>query len=233
MDSRLTSTVEQYLKAIYQLSLRTGNDRVEMGAIAEAMGVAPGTATSMVRHMERKQLVAYQLRKGATLTAHGRILGTRIVRRHRLIEVFLKQILEYDEREVHPDAEVLEHAVSDTFIERIDALMNHPTVDPHGSPIPSKSDIDAAESPYALSACAVGSVHQIARITSDNPQTTADLKKQLLTPGAQIKVIEHNPNLEIIVVKHIPTGAASHLGLHIAASVLVTRADTPHSVRTG
>ena len=132
---KLSNTVEQYLKTIYQQTLR-GKALVEIGMVVEAMGVAPATVTAMMHTLAAAGFIDYQPRRGVELTERGRIEGQRLLRRHRLIETFLERVLGYDLSEVHPDAEALEHAASDTYIDKIDALLNYPTVDPHGSPIP-------------------------------------------------------------------------------------------------
>jgi len=107
-----------------------------MKMLADTMEVSPGTATSMAKHLATLGLVDYQPRQGVILSAAGRSLAIRIVRRHRLIETFLEQVLNYDWSEVHTDAEELEHVVSDRFVERIEALLGYPEFDPHGDPIP-------------------------------------------------------------------------------------------------
>ena len=108
-----------------------------MGKLATAMGVVPGTATTMMEALADSGLVAYEPRGGVRLTRGGaRVLALHVLRRHRLVELFLVQVLGMDWSEVHPEAEELEHAISDKVLERIDTLLGHPSVDPHGDPIP-------------------------------------------------------------------------------------------------
>src|SRR5438046_7748714 len=129
-------TVENYLKALYSEQQRAGDELVSMGKLAGAMGVVPGTATTTVKALADSGLVAYEPRGGVRLTRAGEQLALHVLRRHRLIELFLVKVLGLDWSEVHAEAEELEHAVSDKVLEKIDTLLGHPSVDPHGDPIP-------------------------------------------------------------------------------------------------
>src|SRR5438046_8279 len=129
-------TVENYLKALYSEQQRAGDELVSMGRLASAMGVVPGTVTTMVKALADSGLVSYEPRGGVRLTRGGEQLALHVLRRHRLVELFLVKVLGLDWSEVHAEAEELEHAVSDKVLERIDALLEHPRVDPHGDPIP-------------------------------------------------------------------------------------------------
>ena len=133
-----SSTVENYLKSIYiaQLRLDDNQELVPMGQLASSLDVAPGTATTMVKALSDSGLVAYEPYAGVRLTDAGAKLASLVLRRHRLVELFLVQMMGMSWTEVHDEAENLEHAVSDRLIERIDELLGHPSVDPHGDPIP-------------------------------------------------------------------------------------------------
>src|SRR3954447_19928311 len=132
-----TSTVEDYLKQLY-LEQQSGPERlVPMGRLASLMGVVPGTATTMVKALAEARLVEYEPRGGGRLAGGGEQLALHVLRRHRLVELFLVEVLKLDWSEVHEEAEELEHAISDKVLERIDAYLGHPSVDPHGDPIPS------------------------------------------------------------------------------------------------
>src|SRR5580700_4376418 len=132
-----TSTVENYLKQLYLQQRSAEGDKVPMGRLAGAMGVVPGTATSMVKALADSGLVQYEPRGGVKLTHSGEQLALHVLRRHRLLELFLVKILGLDWSVVHDEADRLEHAISDTVLERMDALLGHPTADPHGDPIPT------------------------------------------------------------------------------------------------
>src|SRR6476659_5765191 len=154
-----SSTVENYVKQIYLEQQAAGaaahGQLVPMGKLAAAMGVVPGTATSMVKTLADSGLVSYEPRGGLRLTRGGEQLALHVLRRHRLVELFLVKVLGLDWSEVHAEAEELEHAISDKVLERIDALLDRPSVDPHGDPIPSaRGDVsDVAQ--HSLADCAL------------------------------------------------------------------------------
>src|SRR5947208_2870016 len=129
-------TVENYLKQLYSEQQRAGGELVSMGRLASAMGVVPGTVTTMVKALADSGLVTYEPREGVRLTRGGEQLALHVLRRHRLVELFLVKVVGLDWSEVHAEAEELEHAISDKVLEKIDALLGHPSVDPHGDPIP-------------------------------------------------------------------------------------------------
>src|SRR6266404_9383500 len=133
------STVENYLKAIYQgqAALTAPERLVPMGQVASAVGVTPGTATTMVKALAESGLAEYEPYSGVRLTPAGEKLAGLVLRRHRLVELFLVQVMGMSWAEVHDEAEQLEHAVSDRLIDRIDDMLGRPTHDPHGDPIPS------------------------------------------------------------------------------------------------
>lgn len=133
-----SSTVENYLKAIFQAQLPLGrkSDLVPMGQLAAALGVVPGTATTMVKTLSDSGLVKYEPYAGVRLTPSGERLAATVIRRHRLIERFLVQVLGMSWSEVHDEAEHLEHAMSDRVIDRIDDMLGRPAVNPHDDPIP-------------------------------------------------------------------------------------------------
>src|SRR5215213_11884244 len=130
-------TVENYVKQLYLEQQNTPQALVSMGALAAAMGVVPGTVTTMVKALADSGLVEYEPRGGVRLTRGGEQLALHVLRRHRLVELFLVKVLGLDWSEVHDEAEELEHAISDKVLDRIDKLLGHPSVDPHGDPIPS------------------------------------------------------------------------------------------------
>ena len=132
-----TSTVENYLKALYLEQSAADRGVVPMGRLAAAMNVVPGTATSMAKALADAGLVRYEPRAGVRLTSRGEQLALHVLRRHRLLELFLVRVLGLDWSAVHAEADQLEHAVSDAVLDRIDAVLGHPTTDPHGDPIPT------------------------------------------------------------------------------------------------
>jgi len=130
-----TETVEDYLKAIFELATRSGG--ATTSTLADRLGVAAPTVSAMLKRLAPDDLVTRQGAHRVALTEHGMRHALAVVRRHRLIEEFLVKVLDVPWEDVHAEAEVLEHAVSDGLLERIDAFLDHPTHDPHGDPIPS------------------------------------------------------------------------------------------------
>ena len=132
----ISSTVENYLKELFLLN-PDGETQVATGELAKALSVTPGSATSMIKTLAQAGLVEHRPHYGVKLTGEGRTLAVHVVRRHRIVELFLVNILGMDWSEVHDEAEQLEHVVSDQVISKMDDLLGHPTHDPHGDPIPT------------------------------------------------------------------------------------------------
>src|SRR5215467_254564 len=155
-----SSTVENYLKAIYQgqTSLTREQRLVPMGQVASALGVTPGTATTMVKALAESGLAEYEPYSGVRLTKAGDKLAALVLRRHRLVEAFLVQVMGMSWAEVHEEAEQLEHVVSERLIERIDEMLGRPTRDPHGDPIPGADGAITARHLDNLLTCPIGQV---------------------------------------------------------------------------
>ena len=129
-------TVENYVKTIFQIVSAQEDRPATTGQIAAALEVSPGTVTSMLKTLDAARLATHMPYEGVALTRSGRVLALRVLRRHRLLELFLLRTLDMSWDEVHDEAEHMEHAVSDLLVDRIDAFLGHPDVDPHGDPIP-------------------------------------------------------------------------------------------------
>src|SRR5207342_3603924 len=166
-----SSTVENYLKAIYQgqSTLPPGQRLLPMGHVAAAVGVTPGTATTMVKALAESGLAEYEPYSGVRLTKAGEKLAARVLRRHRLIELFLVQVMGMSWTEVHDEAEQLEHAVSDRLIELIDEMLGRPARDPHGDPIPTAEGTMRSAPGETLLTCPVGRQLKVMRITDQDP----------------------------------------------------------------
>jgi DtxR family Mn-dependent transcriptional regulator len=191
-----------------------------MGKLATAMSVVPGTATSMVKALADSGLVTYEPRGGARLTRGGEQLALHVLRRHRLVELFLVKVLGLDWSEVHAEAEELEHAISDKVLERIDALLDRPRVDPHGDPIPPAKGKPVDVSHRNLATCELRKRVRVARILDQNPSFLQFVERCGLTPGAQLIVESRDPNAAAVVVKPADANQAT-LGLDAAAKILV------------
>src|SRR5207247_3393013 len=166
-----SSTVENYLKAIYQgqLALQEGARLVPMGQVAAALRVTPGTATTMVKALAESGLAEYEPYSGVRLTAAGQKPAGMVIRRHRLVELFLVDVMGMSWAEVHDEAEQLEHVVSERLIERIGQMLGHPTRDPHGDPIPSPDGAITPRDLDSLLTCPIGEPLKVTRIADQDP----------------------------------------------------------------
>ena len=197
-----TSTVEDYLKAILLAERRHASERlVSMGRIASALEVAPGTVTAMVKTLEKDGLLSYEPYSGVRLTAEGRQEAVRVLRRHRLIELFLVETLGLDWSEVHQEAEQLEHAMSDKLIDRIDALLGYPSVDPHGDPIPDNSGNFRQGELTSLAECPTGDAFRIARVSDQGEDFLRFVERSGLKPGSTVAVRRQDPSAGAVTVK--------------------------------
>ena len=185
-----TSTVENYLKAIYvgETRLVVGQKLVPMGQLAASLGIAPGTATTMVKALAESGLVSYEPYNGVRLTGAGEKLAARVLRRHRLIELFLVQVMGMNWDEVHDDAEQMEHVVSDRLIERIDEMLGRPEFDPHGDPIPTADGRLAHRALESLLTCPMHTPVTVARVTDQDAAFLRFIESHHLKPGQTIEV---------------------------------------------
>jgi DtxR family Mn-dependent transcriptional regulator len=217
-----TSTVENYLKAILVRSANAGAI-VSMGALAEALDVTPGTITTMVKSLAGQGLVEHLPREGVRLTPSGRVHALAVLRKHRLVEAFLVQVLKMDWKEVHEEAEALEHAISDRVLDRIDSLLGHPASDPHGDPIPRirspRIDRDKA---VTLATCQAEKAHVVERILDQSPDFLEFVQRTGLKPGARVRVLSRDAAGGVLRCE-LRTGEAT-LGLPEAAKIEVTGA---------
>lgn len=210
-------TVENYVKAIYQLAQRSATEAVATGQIAAALGVLPGTVTSMLKTLDESNLATYTPYEGVRLTPAGRALALRVLRRHRLIEQFLSQTLHLTWDEVHEEAEHMEHAVSDALIDRIDAYLGHPATDPHGDPIPQPDGSIADVPDRPLSECTAGERFRLARVTDQSPGFLRYLSQAGLEIGAQGSLLEVDAARDVMTIeianqyKTLPRTAAAKL----------------------
>src|SRR6188768_1533831 len=188
-----TSTVENYLKAIHagqSRLVRADGDRdlVPMGQLSTALGVVPGTATAMVKTLAEAGLAIYEPYSGVRLTPAGEKLAGLVLRRHRLVELFLVQVMGMSWTEVHEEAEQLEHVVSERLIERIDEMLGRPTRDPHGDPIPTAEGTIAVHPLENLLSCPIGVPLTVTRIVDQDPAFLRFIEEHHLKPGQRVEV---------------------------------------------
>jgi DtxR family Mn-dependent transcriptional regulator len=171
------------------------------GELAEALGVSPGTVTSMLKTLSESGLARYVPYEGARLTDAGRSLALRVLRRHRLIELFLVRTLNLTWDEVHEEAENMEHAVSDLLIDKIDAYLGYPASDPHGDPIP-KADGTITRTPSKrLSDLGLNERFRIDRVMDQAPEFLRYLTETGLSLGAEGTVVGGSTEGDVITVE--------------------------------
>lgn len=214
-------TVENYVKAIYLIATRQAREEaVSTGALASALSVSPGTVTGMLKTLSEANLATYTPYEGARLTDAGQSLALTVLRRHRLLELFLVQTLGMPWDEVHEEAEHMEHAVSERLIDRIETYLGHPSVDPHGDPIP-RADGSLAETggqPLAQLPC--GQRFRLVRVVDQDPAFLRYLSECGLDLGTEGELAENRPEAGALVLR--VGGRTVALGLAAADKVLVT-----------
>ncbi len=208
MPKDLTESIENYLKAIYELT--SAGQPASTSSLAERLNIKPASVTGMIQHLADVQppLVEYSKHRGATLTAHGERAALEVIRHHRLIETYLVEALGYSWDEVHEEACRLEHVISEDFEQRIAAALGHPQRDPHGDPIPTTELVMPADSEFPLPALEIGSAAVVRRVKASNPALLRHLKGLGIIPGARLSVqavSEFDRNLTV----HLPARNAS------------------------
>jgi DtxR family Mn-dependent transcriptional regulator len=226
-----SSTVENYLKAIYigANSLEAPQRLLPMGQLASALNVTPGTATTMVKTLAESGLVEYEPYAGVALTKAGQKLAALVTRRHRLIELFLVQIMGYSWDEVHDEAEQLEHTVSDRFVNRMDAMLGRPETDPHGDPIPNAEGLVKPQKFDTLLTCPLDTKVTVTRVIDQDKDFLRFIEHHNLKPGEAVSVEERDPAADSVRVRRsnnrrltIGTRAASKLLVQAVQLLLLT-----------
>ncbi len=186
----LSKAVQDYLKTIYKLEKE---GPVSTTQIAKDLNISGASVTGMLKRLSQMALVDYNSYKGVKLTEAGRKFALEILRHHRLIELFLKNVLNYPLDKVHEEAHRLEHDVSETFIEKVDELLNHPEFSPLGNPIPTKNGVvpDAVES--SLASFEPGETVEIKRLADNDSEMLAYFEKMGLLPKVKVKILEKAP----------------------------------------
>jgi DtxR family transcriptional regulator, Mn-dependent transcriptional regulator len=216
----LARSVEDYLKAIYRLSPQ--GRPAATNEIAQRLELSPASVSGMVKRLSEQGLLEHVPYKGVQLTPEGRRAALRMLRRHRLIEAYLVAFLGYTWDTVHEEAERLEHAVSDRLVDRMAAVLGHPTVDPHGDPIPtSEGDIlELASTP--LAEVPAGATVEIRQVEEGQPDRLRYIASIGLRPGVQVTVVDRQPFQGPITIL---VGGHTHVIGHELARVVRCAAD--------
>lgn len=223
MRENLTQSIEDYLKAIYELTLKEG--RASTTHLAGYLNVTPASVTGMIKKLSKSAppLLEYEKHQGVELTEDGRKIALKVVRSHRLLELFLTKILNYPWEEVDAEADRLEHVISETFEDRIAEVLGHPEYDPHGDPIPKKDLSMPDTSSVPLSALRPGQEAIITRVRDTDSELLKYLSEIGITPNAEIRVegySEFDGNLHLRIKS---TGKSEVLGPRITEQIYITQ----------
>jgi DtxR family Mn-dependent transcriptional regulator len=213
--SECTAVIEEYLECIYKLQEKSGVARTS--DIVKSLGVVPGTVTNTVKWLEKEGLVTHKPYKGVKLTQKGRKIALQVIRRHRLSERLLVDILGMEWDKVHDAACKLEHSLTDEVIKPLEKVLKHPKTCPHGNPIPTKCGGIVEEKSQPLLELAIGERSTIVKITEEKADLLHYLDKLGLVPGASIEVLEKAPFNGPITVK---VGSTSHAISRAIASII-------------
>jgi DtxR family Mn-dependent transcriptional regulator len=220
-----TAAVEDYLRTI--LELESEYEVVSTTALAKELEVTPASASSMIKKLAQRGWLDYQPYQGVKLAKDGRQEALRVLRRHRLVEQFLLEVLEVPWERVHGEAHRIEHALSDYLVERIDDLLNHPSHDPHGAPIPTVDGHLEKRDLLRLADLAPGQSGVIARVSDREPDLLRHLAELDLFPGTGFTVTAIAP---LDGPRTVQVGDSSHtLGREVAQQIMVTTPGDPES----
>ncbi|HLV01274.1 MAG TPA: metal-dependent transcriptional regulator [Acidobacteriota bacterium] len=214
----ISRAMEDYLKAIYQLSIEI--DRVSTSQLAERMKCTPASVTNMLQKLSGLKVVEYAPYQGVKLTPAGRKIALEVIRHHRLLELYLSEVLGYSWDQVHAEAEELEHFISEEFEARIDEALGFPDRDPHGDPIPTKDLEISTERFLSLWEAESGQGLTVRRVNDDNPEMLRYLASIGIYPDVQLIVVEKAPFNGPV---HIQIDSGQHsLGEELARQIFVT-----------
>jgi DtxR family transcriptional regulator, Mn-dependent transcriptional regulator len=215
-----TYTEENYLKSIYKLEEK-GIGKITTNAIAKLVDTAPASVTDMLKKLSEKKLIKYEKYQGVSLTGSGKKVAVAIIRKHRLWELFLVDMLKFKWDEVHEIAEQLEHIVSDELINRLDDFLGNPKTDPHGDPIPDERGQFDSEKTFPLSEAANNSSVIMTGVIDHNPSFLQYLDRCGLLPGKRITVKEtigYDKSLNILLNN---SKSPFHISYEVAKNILV------------
>lgn len=217
-----SESVENFLKAIY--SLQQDQERVSTNTLAEALAISAPSVTDMAQRMVRDGLVDYQKYKGVVLTPAGKDVALKIIRRHRLIELYLVTELGYELHEVHAEAENLEHAVSDQFIEAIARKLGDPNTDPHGDPIPAPDGTMPQRQLQPLSEFPEHTRGVVSRLRTDSQDMLRHILERGFKLESEVEVVSRDP-FDGPVTAHVD-GETRVVGYNVAQCILIEGRDT-------
>ncbi|MEM3700095.1 MAG: metal-dependent transcriptional regulator [Candidatus Bathyarchaeia archaeon] len=214
-NEEITAVTEEYLECIYRLEEKSGAARTS--DIVKMLGVVPGTVTNTVERLEKEGFLTHSPYKGVKLTEKGRKIALQVIRRHRLSERLLVDILHIEWEKVHDAACKLEHGITKEIIKPLEKALKHPKTCPHGNPIPTACGGIMEEKSMPLKDFAIGKKGVLVKITDEQADLLQYLGKLGLVPGASIEVLDKAPMDGPITVK---VSSARHAISRQIASVI-------------
>ncbi len=215
-------STENFIKAIYQISLYS-SERVKTSELSEKLNISNAAITDMARKLSDKKLIDYEKYNGIILTQEGRKIALNVLRKHRLWETFLHEVLKLSKHEIHQEAEVLEHVTSDFLADKLDEFLGRPEKDPHGAPIPnSEGDIVYDEDIILLNQALVNEKYKIVRLSATDPDFYDFCQDNQIEIGTELKVLKQYLKSEMTTIEM----NHSKLMIHntIAKKIFITNA---------
>ncbi len=222
MPTKFSGVIEEYLEAIYRLQERSGVART--GDLVKMLNVAPGTITNTIERLEKELLVIHKPYKGVQLTEKGRKIALDVIRRHRLLERLLTDLLEVEWDKAHDVACQLEHWIPKDVTKKIEHVLKNPKTCPHGNPIPTEEGEIFEEKSYPLTEFGIGEEGVIVKITDEKAKFLQYLNRLGIKPGKYIKIIEKAPMNDPITVKI--DGEVCALSHAMASSIMARKTKT-------
>ncbi len=216
----ISPAVEDYLTAVYRLE-QAGLPAETKRLCVQLGGIKPGSVSGMLKRLAKAELLFYTPYQGVSLTPAGRKISLSVLRKHRLLELFLVKEMGYSWEEVHDEAENLEHHASDKFVEKIASKLGYPLFDPHGDPIPDEEGTLPARETIALADCPTSQKMRVFRLLDQNPEQLSFYGDHGLTPGSAVTISSREPGAGTITVR--AAGQKLALDIRSAARILVVR----------
>jgi DtxR family Mn-dependent transcriptional regulator len=216
----ISPTIEDYLKTIYKLQKR--QERVTTSAIAEKLALSNATVTVMIKKLAKEKLLKHISYHGVVLNEKGEKIALKVIRRHRLVELFLKEVLGLDWDKVHIEAERLEHFISDEILDRMDHVLGYPKTDPHGDPIPTgEGEIEETEENRSLADIEAGRTVVISSVSDGDPEKLRFMAELGLFPKVKVSIRDKSPFEGDLFIE---VGSSEHrLPMDVARSIYVTQ----------
>ncbi len=215
---KLSRAVEDYLRAIYKLEER--GQKISTSALADVLNVAPASVTKMLKRLATMNFVEHEPYYGVGFTPGGKKIALEIVRHHRLIELFLAEIVGVPWDRVHEEAHQLEHALSEYLEDRLSQLLDDPDTDPHGQPIPSKDGTLVTRHIQTLASMKEGTKGVVAEVDDDDGDLLRYVAQKGLFPQAEIRFLQQEPYGGALVVE--VDGKEQSVGAEAAQHVWIT-----------